>query len=88
MTNKTYKIKETRIRLYGDSKETVYEGTLEELIGVFSYTLDCGASWSHEKGNSQINRSPKTIKSLVSNLNKASKNSSRSYQSNYYDLVV
>lgn len=87
-TKKNYKIKVTRVRLYGDSTERTYEGTLEELTDMFSYTLECGASWSYEKGNSQINRHPKTIKSLISNLNKASRNSSRCYQSHYYDLVI
>lgn len=38
-------------------------GTLEELIGYFSYTLEVGNSW-----NSKINRNPKTIKSFEKNL--------------------
>ena len=84
---KTYSIEITRIRFYGDNKSRVVTGTLTELIEYFSYDLECGDSWSYEKGNYKINRNPKSIKSLVSNLNKASHNSCRSYQSTYYELV-
>jgi hypothetical protein len=52
-------------------------GTLQELVDAYSYTLECGASWQHEKGNSKINRNPGTIKSLISNLNKAVNNTAR-----------
>jgi len=48
--------------------------TLEELIEYFSYTLEAGASYSHEKGNSKIDTKPKTIRSLISNLNNAETN--------------
>lgn len=54
---------------------TRYSGTVEELVMIFSYTLECGASYQHEKGNKKINRNPKTIKSLISNLNNAVNNS-------------
>lgn len=40
--------------------------TLPELIEYFGYTLEAGASY-----NRQINRKPKTVKGLVSALNKA-----------------
>ena len=50
-------------------------GTLAELIQAHRYTLECGASWQHEKGNKKINTAPKTIKSLVTNLNNAVNNS-------------
>ena len=55
----------------------IYEqvGTLESLVKAYSYTLECGASYSHEKGNSKINCNPKNIAGLVSNLNKAVNNS-------------
>ena len=56
----------------GRSSET--SGTLEELIKYFSYTLEVGASWQHEKGNSKINRNPKNIMSLVNNINAATNN--------------
>ncbi len=49
-------------------------GTLEELIQYFAYTLEVGVSWQHEKGNKKINRSPKSFKSLVTNLNNAKNN--------------
>lgn len=55
-----------------DSRET--SGTLEELIEYFSYTLEKGASWQHERGNKKIDRHPKTIASLVKNLNNAENN--------------
>lgn len=50
-------------------------GTVAELVQATSYTLECGASYSYEKGNKKINRNPTTIKSLVSNLNNAVNNS-------------
>lgn len=50
-------------------------GSLEELIKYFSDILECGASHSSKKGNSKINLTPKTIKSLISNINKAVNNS-------------
>lgn len=52
-----------------------FTGTLEELIKMFSYTLECGQSWEREKGNKKINCQPKSIKSLISNLNNAVNNS-------------
>lgn len=69
---KTYTITRTSRR---NNSSTEHSGSLDELIKSFYYTLDCGASYSHEKGNSKINRSPKTIKSLISNLNNAVNNS-------------
>ena len=41
-------------------------GNLEYLIDYFGYTLEVGNSW-----NKKINTKPKTIKSFVSNLQKA-----------------
>ena len=53
-----------------------FTGTIEELVnGVFGYTLDCGRSYQHEKGNSKINTNPKSAASLITNLNKAVNNS-------------
>ena len=54
---------------------TSYEGTVAELTQMFSYSLDCGKSWEHEKGNKKINTQPKTIKSLVTNIENAKNNS-------------
>lgn len=72
MATKTYIIQRTKDRT--DSK-SFSEGTIEELIKYHGYTLECGASWQHEKGNTKINRAPKTITSLVNNLNNAVNNS-------------
>lgn len=69
---KTYKIVCTNERT---GRTYAQEGTLEELIKCYGYTLECGASYQREKGNAKINRQPKTIKSLVSNLNNAVNNS-------------
>ena len=51
------------------------EGTVSELVKQHGYTLECGASWAHEDGNSKINRNPRTIKTLIKNLNNAVINS-------------
>lgn len=58
--------------------------TIAEAIDYYGYTLECGASWSHEKGNKKINRNPKTIASLLTNLNNASNNSARNGCGDYY----
>ena len=42
------------------------QGTLEEPISYFGYTLEVGHSW-----NPKIQRNPKTIKSFISNLEKS-----------------
>lgn len=45
----------------------VYSGTVSDLAQVvFGYTLECG--WGR---NPSINKNPKTLKSLISNLNKS-----------------
>ncbi len=61
--------------------------TLEEAVNYYSHTLECGASWSHEKGNKKINCNPKSIKSLITNLNNASNNSARNGCGDYYNAV-
>lgn len=66
-----------------------HTGTLKELIKCFSYTLDCGRSYQHEKGNKKINIEPKNIKSLISNLNNAVNNSAANgYSGKYYMEVL
>ena len=63
--------------------------TISELIEHFAYTLDCGASYSHEKGNAKINKSPKNIDSLVKNLNNAVNNSAANgYAGKTYSAVL
>lgn len=49
-------------------------GTIPELIEAYSYTLEVGASWQHEKGNKKINENPRGIKSLITNLYNAKNN--------------
>lgn len=60
-TPKTY----TVIKTYRGRTDEV-QGTLEELISYFGYTLEVGHSW-----NSKIKRNPTTIKSFISNLQKS-----------------
>lgn len=48
--HKTYKITETKYgRFGGEPRKYTQEGTLEELIQAYSYTLECGQSYQHEK---------------------------------------
>ena len=61
---KTFTVIKTR-----RGRDTVTTGTIPELLDYFGYTLECGKSWEHEKGNKKININPKGIKSLVTNLN-------------------
>lgn len=65
-----------------------FTGTLEELVNhVFGYTLEVGESWQYEKGNKKINLHPKTIRSLITNLNNAVNNAAANgCASEYYEL--
>ena len=89
---KTYLVECANNGGYLSSRPTRYsyqEGTLEELIRAHSYTLECGASWQHEKGNRKINQNPKTINALISNLNWATNNSaSNGYSGKSYEVVT
>ena len=79
---KIYKIKCIR-----NDRISFSEGLLEKLIKDYSYTLEVGQSWEHERGNNKINRNPKTIKSLITNLNNAKNNSAANgYSGTYYEL--
>ena len=71
---KTYTIISTRNGRVNPTTGTI-TGTLADLIDAFGYTLECGVAYQNEKGNHKINKAPKTIKSLVDNLNKAKTNS-------------
>ena len=85
---KQYTIKQTRYSFNG-LREHDYTGTLDELINKFSYTLLKGHSWEHERGNKKINTQPKTIRSLVTNLNNAENNAAANGCSNTsYELVM
>lgn len=57
-----------KIKKHHKGRETIVEGTVEELTKYFSYTLLCGHSY-----NSKINQNPKTLKSLISSINKSYK---------------
>ena len=61
--------------------------TIEEAVKHYSYTLACGAGYAHERGNKKINLAPKTIKSLITNLNNASSNSASNGCGDFYEVV-
>jgi len=65
---KTFKIEHSSWSRSGRERKTIYEGTVEDLAGSFSYTLEIGNSW-----NSKIKLAGniKSISSLISNINKA-----------------
>lgn len=65
-TTKVYTVTYTRI---SSRSASTMLGTLVQLIEEYSYTLECGAAYAHETGNHTINQLPKTIKSLINNLN-------------------
>lgn len=71
-----------------NGKTTQIDGTLEELIERFSYTLEVGESWQHEKGNKKINRNPRGIKSLINNINNAVDNSACNGCGSYYVELI
>lgn len=73
---KTYVICEFRYRVNG-VVEKRYTGTIDELLEIFGYTLQCGKDYEHERGNRKINTNPKTGKSLCTALNNAAHNISR-----------
>ena len=89
---KTFIIESSRSGGFMSTRPTRYsyaEGTLEYLIQYHSYTLECGASWQHEKGNKKVNCNPKTVAGLVRSLNIATNNSaSNGYSGTSYKLVT
>lgn len=83
---KVYTIKHTRMTTGTERTQT---GTLAELIDDYGYTLECGKAYERERGNAKINMSPKTVGALVTNLNRAVNNSSRTGSANsFYELVA
>ena len=82
---KIYKIKTTNLTT---GSERISEGTLEELIEGCRYTLECGKSYEHEKGNKKINLNPKSSKAFVTTLNNARNNSAANGWSNYHSELV
>ena len=91
MKIKVAKIEITRIRLSGSDTVRVTEfHTLDYFKNnYFSYDLDTGRSYMHERGAKKVsdNDKIKSFKSLVSNLDKSASNSCRDYQSNYYRIA-
>lgn len=78
-------MKEYTIYCERKGRTTEYTGTIEELTKNFSYTLKKGQSWEFERGNKRINTNPKTIASLITNLNNAENNAARNgYSGTYY----
>lgn len=72
---KTYTINVNRYNCQlGTSRDTEYSGTITELIDTFTYELECGAAYQHERGAHKISLTPKTAKSLVTNLNNVAEN--------------
>lgn len=85
-TEKRYRITCEHSSLWGSNTRTyTHEGTLPELVKCFSYTLEVGQSWQHEKGNHKINRNPKSIATLVKNIQWAKDNAAANgYSGDYY----
>ena len=86
---KIYKIKMSKSTRFGGETRTYNQvGTLDELVKAYSYSLEVGESWQHEQGNKKINRNPKSIKTLVSNLYNAANNAAADgYSGQYYSEV-
>ena len=83
---KVYTIKHVSLSTGTERTQT---GTLAELTDAYSYTLECGKAYEHERGNAKITMSPRTVESLVTNLNRAINNSSRLGSANgFYELVA
>lgn len=81
-------VKLHKIEVQGPRSSHIVEDNLENLIEYFGYTLEVGQSYQHERGNKKINRNPKTIKSLITNLNNAKSNASANgCASTYYELI-
>ena len=84
---KVYRLIHTHYPLHGDKRTYTLEGSLRELIDACSYTLEVGESWQHEKGNKKINRNPKNMKALCTNLENAKNNAARNgYSGDSYDF--
>ena len=75
---KIYNIKITR-----KGRERIVSNTLENLVEYFSYKLLSGSSY-----DSRVNKAPKTIKSLMSSLNRAVRATEEScYDQTCYELL-
>lgn len=84
-SKKIYKIKTVQNRSFTSQsdRESITEGTLDELIKYYSYTLEIGNSW-----NRKIQRQPKTIKSFVKHLQMSyEEKEAACYNRTYVELV-
>lgn len=81
------KDKQYRVTISRDrGKDRNTDGTLPELIKHFSYLLEVGQSYEKEKGNKKVNRNPKNIKALITNLYNAKNNAAANgYGGESYD---
>lgn len=66
-------------------RTTIWAGNVEELrSNVFGYTLECGNSW-----NKKINREPKSVASLVTNLNNSvSETQGGRFDQDHYEIAT
>lgn len=80
----TYKIQSTTIM--GNKMEV--SGTLKELIKYYAYTLERGKAYEYERGNARISLRPRTIESLVRNVNEAYANCAANHHSPMYIELV
>jgi hypothetical protein len=87
---KIYKVVERKSgRFGGNTREYKQIGTLPELVQAYGYSLEVGQSWEYEKGNKKINRNPKSIKSLLTNLYNAKNNAAADgYSGSYFEEGV
>lgn len=70
-----------------NGRESEVTKTLPELINYFKYTLEVGKYWEREKGNKKIDMNPKSISSLIKNLNNAKQNAAANGHSDtWYSL--
>ena len=82
-------MKQYTILQHRKGRVTPVSGTIAELTKYFGYTLEKGKSWEHERGNKKINLNPKSIQSLINNINNAEDNAARNgCGSTYYTLGV
>lgn len=88
-TAKIYKIERQRYNFQLDKTFYQYfEGTLAELVEKFQYNLEIGKCYQHERGAHKITMRPKTIDSLIRNLNNAEENRMANGAANvYYSLA-
>ena len=64
-------------------RKSLIKGTLERLTQYFGYTLLCGHSY-----NSKINQNPKSIKSLIDNVNAGYRECQRGYDVDHIELAT